>query len=92
MYGIMKSFGNFFLKSYSYLVAFLVIAMSGLAMAQTGGGNAATITVTKPDINWGTVASDLVAALTSVVIVGLGIAISVWVLMLVARVFKRSAS
>jgi hypothetical protein len=91
MYGILKSFSNFFLKSYSVWAAFAVLAMSGLAVAQTGG-EATTITVTKPNINWGTVASDLVAALTSVVIVGLGIAISVWVLMLVARVFKRSAS
>jgi hypothetical protein len=89
MYGIMKSFGNFFLKSYSFLVAFVVLAMSNLAMAQEP---TQAISVTKPNINWGTVATDLVTALTSVVIVGLGIAISVWVLMLVAKVFKRSAS
>jgi hypothetical protein len=50
------------------------------------------VEVNTPSIDWGTVASDLVGALTEVAVVGLGIAISLWVLFLIARVFKRSAT
>jgi hypothetical protein len=89
MYGRLKSFCDFFLKSYSVLAAVMVIALSGLTMA---ADESTTVSVTTPNINWGTVAADLVSALTTVAVVGLGVAISVWVLMLIARIFKRSAS
>jgi hypothetical protein len=88
MYGRLKSFCDFFAKSYSVLAAVMVVALSGLTMA----AESTTVAVTTPNINWGTVASDLIGALTSVAVVGLGVAISVWVLMLIARIFKRSAS
>jgi hypothetical protein len=90
MFGILRSFRDFFLKSYSFLAAVAVLAMSGMAglvMAE-----AAEVEVSTPEIDWGTVAGDLVGALTGVAVVGLGIAISLWVLFLVARVFKRSAT
>jgi hypothetical protein len=95
MYKLFAGFCDFFAKSYSFLFGAAVlgasILMSELALAQ-GGGSATTISVETPNINWGTVAADLVSSLTTVAVVGLGIAISLWVLFLVAKVFKRSAT
>lgn len=88
MFTWLKDFYNFLFKSYSVVAAFAFLALSGLAL----GADPVEVEVTTPDIEWGTVASDLVGALTAVVVVGLGVAISVWVLMLIARIFKRSAS
>jgi hypothetical protein len=89
MFGILKSFGNFFLKSYSFLAAFAVLGLSGLAMAQGGGDQ--TVTATMPTISWGTLATQIVTTLTAVAVVGIGIGISIWVLLMVPRIFRRMA-
>jgi hypothetical protein len=70
------------------LVAFVFVAMSEIVLAQT----TSPIEVNAPSLDWGTVAADLVGALTEVAVVGLGIAVSLWVLFLIAKVFKRSAT
>jgi hypothetical protein len=87
MFTWLKDFCSFWFKSYSVLAAFAIVALSGIAMA----AGEPEIEVTTPTLSWGTVASDLVAALTQVAVVGLGIAISIWVLFTVAKVFKRSS-
>jgi hypothetical protein len=92
MFGILKSFRDFFLKSYSFLAAVAVLALSGMSGMVMAAPEATTVEVTTPNIDWGSVAADLIGALTSVAVVGLGVAISVWVLMLIARIFKRSAT
>jgi hypothetical protein len=87
MYRLLGSFRNFILKSCPMIAAVVLVAMSGIVMAQSGD----TVTVTMPTISWGTVASQLITTLTSVAVVGIGIGISIWVLMLVPRLFRRSA-
>lgn len=55
-------------------------------------GTSENVTVVTPSINWGTMASDLIGVLTKVIIVGMGIALSVWALAMIPRLLKRSAS
>jgi hypothetical protein len=86
MYKVMKSFVAFSLKSYSILAVFVVLAMSRIASAA-----AETITVETPDIDWSSVSSTMISALTTVAVVGIGVAISIWVLMMLVRIFKKSA-
>jgi uncharacterized membrane protein len=43
-------------------------------------------------LDWSTVATNLISALTTVAVVGIGIAISVWVLFMIVRIFKKSAN
>jgi hypothetical protein len=87
MYKVMKSFVAFSLKSYSILAVFVVFAMSRIASAA-----AQVIDVTTPDIDWSTVAATLISTLTTVAVVGIGVAISIWVLMMLVRIFKKSSN
>jgi hypothetical protein len=87
MYGIVKSFSNFFLKSYSVLAVFVVFAMSSLIMA----ADESTVTATMPTVSWGTVATQIVTTLTTVAVAGIGVGISVWVLMLIPRLFRKAS-
>jgi uncharacterized integral membrane protein len=86
MYETFFGFCNFLSKSYSVLAAVMVFALSGLALA----ADESAVSVVMPDITWGTIASQIITALTSVAVVGIGVGISVWVLTLVPRLFKRS--
>jgi hypothetical protein len=86
MFGILKSFGDFFLKSYSFLAAVVFFALSGITMAEDS-----VVTTVMPTVTWGTVATQIITTLTGVAVAGIGVAISVWVLMLIPRLFKRAA-
>jgi hypothetical protein len=87
MYRILEKAFRFFCNAYSLLAVFLLLALSSIASAQT----AETVTVQPLNIDWGSTASTLLTSLTSVAVVGIGVALSVWVLMMIVRLFRRTA-
>jgi hypothetical protein len=91
IWDVLDSFRGFFLKSYNCVASVAVLAVSGFS-GLLFAADPEPVTVTVPEFDWGTVAADLVSALTTIAVVGLGIALSVWVLFLVSKVFKRSAT
>jgi hypothetical protein len=91
MNGTLKVFCNFLRKGYTSVVSIAFLVFSGIALAQTQAAPV-EVEVTMPEISWGSVAADLIGTLTTVAVVGLGVAISIWVLLLIARLFKRSAT
>jgi hypothetical protein len=90
MFQLVKKACDFLHDKINTLTAFAFVGVSTLTSIAFGQGT--TIEVVPPDIEFGTVAEDLVSALTSVAAAGIGIALSIWALIMVARVFKRSAS
>jgi hypothetical protein len=75
-----------------YTVAFALSACLLCEIASAQGVSSTEISVTTPNFNWTQVATQVISSLTSVVGIGLGIGISLWVLFMVVRVFRRSAS
>jgi uncharacterized membrane protein len=67
-----------------------VILSCANAMAE--GENGASVSVTTPSINWGTTAADLISAFTTVIVVAIGIALSIWALMKIVSLFRRAAN
>lgn len=66
----------------------VVSLLSGEAFAQTGQ----TIDVQAPNINWASLPSTIIGALTTPIVVGIGIALSVWVILKAVSFFKRSGA
>ena len=70
------------------LVALTIVALPALALAAAGDPEA--IAVVAPDIDWTQIPSQVMVALTKPVIVGIGIALSVWVIFTGINFFRRS--
>ena len=74
------------------VVGMVVTVVSATAVTALAQGDVKTIEVETPNINWGNTAETLIGALTDVVIVGVGVALAVWALMMIVKLFKRSAA
>jgi len=77
---------------YSFLVAFLSVGivgvLSGEVFAQT---TPVPIPMEAPDIAWEALPATLIGVLTTPVVVGIGVALSIWVILKAMAFFKRAA-
>jgi hypothetical protein len=64
-----------------------VVVVPVLALAQT----TQTISIENPNIDWTSIPPQIMSALTTPVIVGIGIALSVWVIFAGINFFRRSS-
>jgi uncharacterized membrane protein len=65
----------------------VVSVLSGEVFAQT----ATEIPIETPNINWGALPDTIIQALTTPVVVGIGIALSIWVILRALAFFRRTA-
>ena len=70
------------------MVSTIFFALPELAFAQSSQ----TITVEAPSIDWTSIPSQVLSAITTPIIVGIGIALSIWVLFAGVKFFRRSAT
>jgi hypothetical protein len=91
MYGKVKSL---FVKMSDTVKNFFLAVMLGVcalvapAMAQTTNQ---TITIEQPNIDWSSIPTQIMSTLTTPVIVGIGIALSICVIFMSINFFRRSA-
>lgn len=70
------------------LCAFALVAL-GAVVVQAADP---TLTITDSGIDWSTIAEPVVKAVMTPAIVGIGIGLSVWVVMVGVRFFRRAAN
>jgi ABC-type Na+ efflux pump permease subunit len=69
------------------MVALSVVAVPALALADASQ----SIVIESPNIDWASIPTQIMSALTTPVIVGIGIALSIWVIFAGINFFRRSS-
>jgi len=75
-------------KVKSYLMVAAITGLSVLFGSSAFAQTPSDITLTVPEINYASVASELMTALVPVVLAAIGIGLSIWVITLLYRLFR----